>query len=243
MVIHDRLALDDAATRSAVIAVVGLAAERARLRTEVGRQADAVAASRRRLLLAEEEERRRLAERLERGPGAALADVERLVREARPGPGGERLTAALARTLQQLARVRPELDALARGLGGVDRAGLAAALKRLTADLPVEIDLDLADVTVSPEVASALWFVCSESLANAVKHADAGSIRVALAEEDGIVRLDVEDDGRGGADPGGSGLVGLADRVATLGGRLEVASPRGGGTHIVAELPLPERPR
>jgi signal transduction histidine kinase len=139
--------------------------------------------------------------------------------------------------LQQLARVRPELDALARGLGGVHRAGLAAALRRLTADLPVEIDVDLADVTVSAEVASALWFVCSESLANAVKHAGAGSIRVALVEEDGIVRLDIEDDGRGGADVGGSGLVGLTDRVATLGGRLEVASPRGGGTRVVAELP------
>jgi signal transduction histidine kinase len=237
VVIHDRLTLDDAATRSAVIAAVGLAAERARLRTEVGRQADAVAASRRRLLLTEAEERRRLAERLERGPGAALADVERLVREARPGAGGEPLAVALGRTLQQLARVRPELDALARGLGGVDRAGLAAALRRLTADLPVEIDVDLADVTVSAEVASALWFVCSESLANAVKHAGAGSIRVALAEEDGIVRLDIEDDGRGGADVGGSGLVGLTDRVATLGGRLEVASPRGGGTRVVAELP------
>ena len=83
-VVHEPLTLDDAAIRSAVIAAVGLAAERARLRTEVGRQADAVDASRRRLLLTEEEERRRLAERLERGPGAALADVERLVREARP---------------------------------------------------------------------------------------------------------------------------------------------------------------
>ncbi len=83
-----------------------------------------------------------------------------------------------------------------RGLGGVDRAGLVPALERLAAGLPVEIDLELADVTVSPEVASALWFVCSESLANAVKHADARSIRVALGRADGIVRLGVEDDGR-----------------------------------------------
>jgi signal transduction histidine kinase len=242
-VVHDRLTLDDAAIRAAVIAAVGLAAERSRLRREVGRQADAVDASRRRLLLTEEEERRRLAERLERGPGAALADVERLVRETRPASyGGEELAAALDRTSQQLARVRPELDALVRGLGGVDRAGLVAALERLTVGLPVEVDLELADVTVSPEVASALWFVCSESLANAVKHADARSIRVALAPANGNVRISVEDDGRGGANPGGSGLVGLADRVAALGGRLAVVSPTGGGTQVVAELPLPERP-
>ena len=159
-----------------------------------------------------------------------------------PG-GGEELAAALDRTLQQLARVRPELDALVRGLGGVDRAGLVPALERLAVGLPVEVDLELADVTVSPEVASALWFVCSESLANAVKHAEARTIRVALAPANGIVRLSVEDDGRGGANAGGSGLVGLADRVAALGGRLAVVSPPGGGTQVVAELPLPERPR
>jgi signal transduction histidine kinase len=238
-VVHERLALDDAAIRSAVVTAVGLAAERARLRTEVGRQADAVDVSRRRLLLTEEEERRHLAERLERGPGAALADVERLVRETRPALyGGEELAAALDRTLLQLARVRPELDALVRGLGGVDRAGLVSALERLAAGLPVEVDLELADVTVSAEVASALWFVCSESLANAVKHADARSIRVALAPADGIVRLSVEDDGRGGANPDGSGLVGLGDRVAALGGRIVVVSPPGGGTRVVAELPV-----
>ena len=178
------------AIRSAVIAAVGLAAERARLRAEVGRQADAVDASRRRLLLAEEEERRRLAERLERGPGAALAEVERLVHEARPGPSGPRRSRPRStEPRQQLARVRPELDALVRGLGGVDRAGLVPALERLAVGLPVEVDLELAEVTVSPEVASALWFVCSESLANAVKHADARTVRVALAAEtNGIVR-------------------------------------------------------
>ena len=84
VVVHDPSTLADGATRAAVLAAVGLAAERAGLRVEVGRQIDAVEASRRRLLLAEEEERRRLAARLDRGPGAALADVGRLVHEARP---------------------------------------------------------------------------------------------------------------------------------------------------------------
>ena len=237
VVLHDPPTLDDAATRTAVLAAIGLAAERARLREEVARQVEAIEASRRRLLLAEDEERRRLAERLDRGPGAALGDVDRLLHEAASG-GDEALSAALGRAAQQLERVRPELLTLVRGLGGVDDAGLAPSLERLAAGVPVEVVLELADVEATPEVASALWFVCSESLANAVKHGDARAIRIVLAEQDGTLRLAVEDDGRGGADPGGSGLVGLADRVAALHGRLQITSHPGGGTRVVAELPL-----
>ncbi len=239
VVVHDPSTLDDAATRSAVLAAVGLAAQRARLRAEVDRQVAAVEASRRRLLIAEEEERRHLGERLERGPGAELAGVARLVREVRLEPGGDdALAAALERAAEQLDRARPELDALVRGLGGVDAGGLVHALERLAAGLPVEAKLELADIGVSTEVASALWFVCSESLANTIKHAGAGSVRIALERVDGTVRLSVEDDGRGGANPAGSGLVGLADRVAALGGRLLVVSPPGAGTRVVAELPI-----
>jgi signal transduction histidine kinase len=235
-VLHEPASLEDAGTRSAVLAAVGLAAERDRLRAEVGRQVDAVEASRRRLLAAEEEERRRLAARLDDGPGAALAAVERLVRDAGATPAGDgELAAALARASAGLARVRPELDALVRGLGGVGADGLVPAFERLAAGLPVTLDVD--DVRVSPEAASALWFVCSESIANAVKHAEAASITVTLGQVGGVVRLTVRDDGRGGADPAGPGLVGLADRLAALGGRLSVVSPPEGGTQVVAELP------
>ena len=235
-VLHDPAALDDPATRSAVLAAVGLAAERDRLRAEVDTQVKAVESSRRRLLVAEEEERQRLATRLDHGPGAALAAVERLVHDARvPRDRDHALTAALARAADGLAGVRPEIDALVRGLGGVGSDGLVPALERLSAGLPVE--LDLAEVDVSPEAASALWFVCSESLANVVKHADARSISVKLERAPGVVRLSVQDDGRGGADASGAGLVGLADRVTALGGRLSVMSPAGGGTQVVAELP------
>jgi signal transduction histidine kinase len=139
--------------------------------------------------------------------------------------------------------VRPELDSLVQGLGGVDARGLIPGLERLAAGLPLEVNLELEDVAVAAEVSAALWFVCSESLANTVKHADARSVRVRLAERDGTVRLVVEDDGCGGANPEGSGLLGLADRVSALGGRLLVSSPPGEGTRVVAELPLAdERP-
>ena len=235
VVVHDPATLDDAATKSAVLAAIGLAAERDRLRAEVGRQVEAVEASRRRLLVAEEEERRRLAERLDHGPGAALAAVDRLVRETSLDLGGGDLADALARASDQLARVRPEVDALVRGLGGVGADGLVPALERLAVGLPIELEFD--DVPVSAETASALWFACSESLANALKHAGACSIKVTLERASGAVRLSVEDDGRGGADPSGAGLIGLADRIAALGGRLTVVSPLGGGTTVAVELP------
>ncbi len=237
-VVHDPATLDDPATRSAILAAAGLAAERARLRAEVTRQVDAVEASRRRLELAEEGERRRLADRLERGPGAELAAVDGLVRDAQRLPGSRDLAAALARAAEQLRRVRPEIDAPLRGLGGFAADALVPALERLVTDLPVEAQLELDDVAVPPDVASALWFVCAESLANAVKHADAHRVRVALTVLDGVVRLSVADDGRGGADVAGSGLAGLEERVGALGGVLHVDSPEGGGTTVVAELPV-----
>lgn len=239
IVVHEATTLADAATRSAVLAAVGLAAERTRLRAEVERQIEAVRASRRRLLLAEDDERLRLAERIDRGPGTALEEVEVLVRKVRQAAGGhEALATALDRAADQLAGVRPELDALVRGLGRVDANGLAPALEQLAAGLPFDVQLELRPLSVPTEVGSVLFFVCSESLANVVKHADARSVRIALDLDGANVRLSIEDDGRGGADSTGSGLVGLADRVAALGGRLLVVSPRGSGTRIVAELPL-----
>jgi signal transduction histidine kinase len=236
---HGPTTLDDPATRAAVLATVGLVAERARLRAEVGRQIEDVEASRRRLLLAEEEERRRLAGRLDRGPGAALAEVEQLVRLTRTTDGGSaQLAAALDRASEQLARVRPEIDSLVRGLSVADERELHVALRQLVADLPLTVELDIVDTPLTAEVSSALWFVCAEAVSNAVKHASARTVRVSLSATDGDVRLAIIDDGRGGADRRGSGLVGLADRLAALGGRLRVESPSGVGTTVVAEVPL-----
>ena len=239
VVVHEPATLDDATTRAAVFAAVGLTAERARLRAEVGRQVEAVEASGRRLLLAEDAERVRLADRLERGPGADLADAELLVRAARSVPtGDEALTEALDRAREQLALVRPELDIQAHGLGGIEGDELVPELERLADRVPLATELHLSELGVSSEIASALWFVCSESLTNVAKHADAQRVQVMLSAENGAVRLSVQDDGRGGADPRGSGLAGLADRVEVLGGRLLVEAPPEGGTRIVAELPL-----
>jgi signal transduction histidine kinase len=84
-----------------------------------------------------------------------------------------------------------------------------------------------------------LYFVASEALANAAKHARASVVRLVLAVGAGVVRLSVRDDGVGGADPaGGSGLIGLKDRVEALGGTLVITSPKGEGTSMVVELPI-----
>jgi signal transduction histidine kinase len=239
VLLHEAGSLDDEQTRTAALAAAGLAAERARLRGEVERQADEITASRRRLLLAEEDERRRLAASLDRSAGAVLDEIDLLLAEARPAAAGA-LRDTLDRAAAQSARVRPELDALVRGLGGVEPARLGHALEQLASDLPVPVELDLGEVRLTPPAASAVWFVSAESLANVVKHADANRACLTLGEEAGVVRLLVEDDGRGGADPAGWGLVGLADRVSAIGGVLRVDSPPGAGTRIEVELPAAE---
>jgi signal transduction histidine kinase len=83
------------------------------------------------------------------------------------------------------------------------------------------------------------YFVISEVLTNAAKHSHASAVHVAVDRFDGEVRLSIDDDGVGGADPSrGSGLVGLRDRVEAIGGTLKVQSPPGEGTHVAVELPL-----
>jgi signal transduction histidine kinase len=117
--------------------------------------------------------------------------------------------------------------------------GLAAALEDLTADTALPVDLAVSEGRHPADVEAAAYFVVAEALANVAKHADARTVSVAAARENGRLVVTVADDGRGGADPlGGSGLHGLADRVAALGGSLAIDSPPGRGTRIVASLPL-----
>jgi signal transduction histidine kinase len=90
---------------------------------------------------------------------------------------------------------------------------------------------------VPETIMTTAYYVIAESLANAVKHSDAGAIAVRVHRDDDIMRVTVRDDGRGGADAGGAGIAGLGDRVAAAGGRLRVVSERARGTMIEAELP------
>jgi signal transduction histidine kinase len=133
-----------------------------------------------------------------------------------------------------------ELRDLARGIHPAvltDR-GLDAAVSGLAARSPVQVRVrgSLAERPPASVEATA-YFIASEALANVAKHADANSAEVALELTDGRLRVEIADDGRGGADPHGTGLQGLADRAAALDGSFTVVSPVGGGTRIITELP------
>jgi signal transduction histidine kinase len=93
------------------------------------------------------------------------------------------------------------------------------------------------DAASGPDTQAALFYVCSEALANAVKHADAKRIGITVRRVNDDLEAVISDDGRGGADPTGSGLQGLADRLATRNGRLWVKSPPGAGTTVTAVVP------
>ena len=138
-----------------------------------------------------------------------------------------------------------ELRVIARGIhpATLSEGGLRPALRTLARRSPVPVELDLATAARFPAaVEVAAYYVVSESLTNAAKHAEASYVRVSVAERDGALHLTVCDDGVGGAEPdGGSGLVGLRDRVEALGGTIEVESPQGAGTTVSVTLPVESR--
>ena len=130
---------------------------------------------------------------------------------------------------------------LARGIRPpvLNEEGLGPALVALADRMPLPVTADVRIEGRLPDVIEATgYFAAGEALANVLKHADARFVRLTACEEDGAVVLTVADDGHGGAHEGnGSGLVGLADRLAAVGGSLSVHSPQGGGTTVVARLP------
>jgi signal transduction histidine kinase len=135
-----------------------------------------------------------------------------------------------------------ELREISRGLHPaiLERGGLGPALRALARRAGVRVELNVRVSGRLPErVEVAAYYVVSEALANAVKHARASVVEVDIAVADKILRLVVRDDGIGGADPSrGSGLIGLSDRVEAVGGRIDLTSPHGGGTTLLVTIPL-----
>ena len=120
----------------------------------------------------------------------------------------------------------------------LSREGLAAAVESLVEQCPVAVETRLTGRRFPPVVEATAYFIVSEALANMSKHARASSARVCVEPRHGRLVVEVSDDGVGGADRRrGSGLTGLDDRAAALGGNLEIVSPSGGGTLVKAELP------
>jgi signal transduction histidine kinase len=204
----------------------------------------ALAASRARIVAAADETRRRIERDLHDGTQQRLVSLGlelRAAQAALPPQLGE-LERDLSRIAEGLASVSDELREIARGIHPaiLSEGGLEPALRALARRSAVPVELHVNPERQLPEhVEVAAYYVMSEALTNAAKHAHASVVHVELAVRDTTVRLAIRDDGIGGADPGrGSGLVGLRDRIEALGGTLEVTSPTGSGTTLLIEIPI-----
>lgn len=185
---------------------------------------------------------RRLERDLHDGPQQRLVrasmDLARIESLADRDP--ERARAVLRETREQLGQTLDDLRRLSRGIAPpvlVDR-GLHAALTELAAISPIPTTVECPELELPEHVEIGIYYVVSESLTNAAKHSGAGSVRVEVARIGDDARVRIEDDGRGGAEMRtGGGLAGLAGRVASLEGRLTVASPPTHGTRVEAVIP------
>jgi signal transduction histidine kinase len=148
----------------------------------------------------------------------------------------------LGRVVDGLTAALDDLRETALGIhpAGLSEDGLTPALKRLVSRSPLRVNLDVrADGRFPEPVEVTAYYVVSEALTNAAKYAEAPAVDVAVAAEGGELRVEVRDDGRGGADPAeGSGLLGLRDRVEAIGGTMRLTSPPGAGTSLIVVLPL-----
>ncbi|GAA3396073.1 sensor histidine kinase [Streptomyces roseoviridis] len=201
-----------------------------------------LAASRAEIMDVVHEERRRIERDLHDGVQQRLVALGMLIGRARrsqdPGRAAELLLQAHEESHRALAELREVAWRVHPAI--LDQAGLRGALEAVAerGPLPVRLDYAVARSGELPKaVETAAYFVVSEAVTNVVKHAGATGVDVRVSWEDGELDVRVRDDGGGGADPGGSGLAGLASRVAALDGRLVVDSPAGGPTEIRAVLP------
>jgi signal transduction histidine kinase len=239
--IHDS-ALDQALVR-AVAAAAGMAIANERLRAEVRAQLAEVRASRQRIVEAGDRERRRVERNLHDGAQQRLVALSlSLAMLRRDGTRDPETDRALADASAQLRSALKELRELARGIHPaiLTQEGLEAAVESLAerSNSQVRVTTSLDGSLPAPVEATAYFVVC-EALANVAKYADAHAASVDLRRCNGSLRVEVADDGRGGADlHAGSGLLGLQDRVAALGGCLHIDSPAGAGTRLVAEIPV-----
>jgi signal transduction histidine kinase len=242
-IVHDAHLLDEPELVHAVGAAAALGLEKQRLEAELRAKIEELREQRSRIIAVGLSERRRMERDLHDGAQQRLVSLALDLRLAQSSLRDDPDSAAqlLASADEELGRALEELRELARGLhpAVLSDRGLDPAVDALASrsPLPVEIETRLGE-RLPGEVELAAYFVVSEALTNVAKYADASQAVVRLGRENGGIVVEVEDDGIGGADPGrGSGLRGLADRVAALGGDLEIDSAPGAGTTVTAKIP------
>jgi signal transduction histidine kinase len=245
-VAHEARLLDQPEFLGSFVPTIRIAMERDRLHRDLLRKLEELKASRLRIVTAGDAERRRLERNLHDGAQqrlvTALLGLRRLEQAVAGRPELEDPVQAARRELEGAIE---ELRELSRGLHPplLARRGLAAAIRAASARsaVPIELDLDIPD-ELPPAIEAAAYYVCAEAVTNTIKHARASQVWLTIARENGALRVDVRDDGVGGAcidcEGEASGLGGLLDRVETLDGTLEVVSPEGEGTRLVATFPV-----
>jgi signal transduction histidine kinase len=242
VLLHDPVLDDEPELLEAVGAAAGIALENGRLHAELRARLVELRASRARVIEAGQKERQRLERNLHDGAQQRLIALSlELSKLEKQVAGDEDARARLEQARGEIAASLDELRDVARGLhpAVLSGHGLEVALESIAAGAPVSVRLNVElDARPPEQIEVAAFYVVSESLANIGKHSCASSASIDVGRTDGVLVVEVVDDGVGGADSEqGSGLRGLADRVEALGGTLRVWSPAGGGTRVRAEMP------
>jgi signal transduction histidine kinase len=240
--LHDPALEDEPELLAAVGAAFGMALENGRLQAEQRAHLEELRGSRSRVIEAGQRERQRLERNLHDGAQQRLIALSlELSLLERQVTGDADAQKRLDQARREIAVTLEELRSVARGLhpAVLSGHGLEVALQSIAAKATVSVRLNVSLESRLPEqIEVAAYYVVSESLANIGKHAGAASASIDVNRADGVLVVEVADDGVGGADTErGSGLRGLADRVESLGGKLRVWSPPGRGTRLRAEMP------
>jgi signal transduction histidine kinase len=243
VIVHDAALDDDTQLLASVTASVRLCLENTRLRSEVTARTREAREAGARIIEAAERERRRLERDLHDGAQTrlvfALMSLRRL-EAGLDGPTGAALRRTVAETEGTLRLALDDLRRIAHGIhpAVLTRDGLGPAVTALAEQAEIPVVVAVEPGRFPPLIEATAYFAVCEALSNAAKHAGARAVSVHARREGGRLVVEAADDGAGGADPErGSGLRGLADRLAAVGGTLHVHSPAGGGTRIRAELP------
>ncbi len=242
-IIHDAILLEDPGLMASVASAMRLAVENDRLTAEVEAQLQEVRASRARIVEAGDRERRRVERDLHDGAQQRLVSLSlelQVARRALGEDGDPAVRRSLDRASEEALAALAELRDLALGIHPLilTESGLGEAVESLADRTSVDVAVDIGSERYSPAVEGAAYFVISEALANVTKYAKATTATVRVKALDDHVSIEIDDDGIGGADPrSGSGLRGLADRLAALDGTMTIVSPAGGGTRISAQIP------
>jgi signal transduction histidine kinase len=242
-ILHDPALLDDPGLVASVASALRLAVENERLQAEVVAQLDEVRASRTRIVEAGDAERKRVERDLHDGAQQRLVSLAIALRLARSKLGGAEdagVRLSLEQASEDARAALSELRELARGIHPqiLTSAGLGAAVESLADHSPVDVSVEVDRGRYPPAVEQTAYYVVSEALANIAKYAHATHAAVRTDWNAGALTVEVADDGVGGADPdAGTGLRGLADRLAAIDGTIEITSSARGGTRILARIP------